>query len=150
HAPSPAFPLGGAAFPDDHPRRPTHLLPWSLPTPPLAPDPRAVGLVGAALLTPLGLRSLSPECPGYLGGHRGGPAARDGAYHQGTVWPWLIGPYADAARRAGLPVRALFVGLEAPLSEYGPGSVPYTPPGVYTMPPPPNPRPPPTARGRSC
>ena len=122
-APAPAYPLGGAAFHDDDLLRPNQLLAWSLPNAPLAPDPRAVGLVGAALLTPLGLRSLSPECPGYLGGHRGGPAERDGAYHQGTVWPWLIGPYADAARRAGLPVGELFVGLEAHLSEYGLGSV---------------------------
>ena len=43
-----------------------------------------------------------PTEPGYLGRHRGGPADRDRAYHQGTVWPWLIGPYADACR-AGRP-----------------------------------------------
>jgi predicted glycogen debranching enzyme len=55
-----------------------------------------VDRVEAALLTPLGLRSLAPSEPGYVGRYRGDPAARDGAYHQGTVWPWLIGPFVDA------------------------------------------------------
>ncbi|MGW0504271.1 amylo-alpha-1,6-glucosidase [Micromonospora sp. NPDC003241] len=122
-APAPAYPLGGAAFHDDDLLRPNQLLAWSLPFAPLEADPRAVGLVGAGLLTPLGPRSLSPDCPGFIGRHRGGPAERDSAYHQGTVWPWLIGPYADASRRAGLPVDTLFSGLEAHLTEYGLGSV---------------------------
>ncbi|MFI7080109.1 amylo-alpha-1,6-glucosidase [Micromonospora sp. NPDC049903] len=122
-APAPAYPLGGAAFHDDDLLRPNQLLAWSLPFAPLEADPRAVGLVGAGLLTPLGPRSLSPDCPGFIGRHRGGPAERDSAYHQGTVWPWLIGPYADASRRAGLPVDTLFTGLEAHLTEYGLGSV---------------------------
>ena len=55
-----------------------------------------VDVVEARLLTPLGLRSLSPDDPAYIGHYRGDPAARDGAYHQGTVWPWLIGPFVDA------------------------------------------------------
>ena len=44
--------------------------------------------------------------PRYKPYHRGGPAERDAAYHQGTVWPWLIGPYLDAARRVGLSTTA--------------------------------------------
>jgi predicted glycogen debranching enzyme len=48
------------------------------------------------LLTPFGLRSLSPEDPQYRGHYTGGPAQRDGAYHQGTVWPWLLGPFITA------------------------------------------------------
>ena len=48
------------------------------------------------LLTPYGLRSLSPSDPQYRGRYTGGPAERDGAYHQGTVWPWLIGPFITA------------------------------------------------------
>ena len=48
------------------------------------------------LLTPMGLRSLSPDDPGYRGRYAGGPVERDGAYHQGTVWPWLIGPLVEA------------------------------------------------------
>jgi predicted glycogen debranching enzyme len=55
-----------------------------------------VDLVEAKLLTPLGLRSLAPDDPDYVPHYRGGPRERDGAYHQGTVWPWLIGPFAEA------------------------------------------------------
>jgi glycogen debranching enzyme len=47
------------------------------------------------LLTPFGLRTLSPRDPRYVGRYEGGPGQRDGAYHQGTVWPWLMGPYVD-------------------------------------------------------
>lgn len=81
-----------------------------------------MALVGAGLLTPW-VCAASPRTPRLHRGHRGGPAERDSAYHQGTVWPWLIGPYADASRRAGLSVDELFTGLEAHLSEYGLGSV---------------------------
>lgn len=48
------------------------------------------------LLTPLGLRSLSPEDPAYRPRYEGGVWERDGSYHQGTVWPWLIGPFVEA------------------------------------------------------
>jgi predicted glycogen debranching enzyme len=48
------------------------------------------------LLTPLGLRSLSPSDPSYRPRYEGGVVERDSAYHQGTVWPWLIGPYISA------------------------------------------------------
>ena len=48
------------------------------------------------LLTPMGHRSLSPDDPAYRGRYAGGPAERDGAYHQGTVWPWLVGPLVEA------------------------------------------------------
>ena len=48
------------------------------------------------LLTPLGLRSLSPNHPDYKAHYEGGVLQRDGAYHQGTVWPWLIGPFVEA------------------------------------------------------
>ena len=48
------------------------------------------------LLTPLGLRTLSPTDPAYKGRYTGTPLERDGAYHQGTVWPWLMGPFVDA------------------------------------------------------
>ncbi len=55
-----------------------------------------VDLVEARLLTPLGLRTLDPTDPQYVGHYRGGPAERDGAYHQGTAWPWLMGPFVEA------------------------------------------------------
>jgi len=48
------------------------------------------------LLTPYGLRTLAPSDPQYRGRYTGGPTERDGAYHQGTVWPWLMGPFISA------------------------------------------------------
>jgi predicted glycogen debranching enzyme len=53
-------------------------------------------VVERELLTPRGLRSLSPSDPQYRGRYEGDGAKRDAVYHQGTVWPWLIGPYVDA------------------------------------------------------
>jgi glycogen debranching enzyme len=55
-----------------------------------------VALAEANLLTPIGLRSLAPTDPAYIGAYRGGPAQRDAAYHQGTVWPWLLGAFVQA------------------------------------------------------
>ncbi|WP_144113078.1 amylo-alpha-1,6-glucosidase [Paraburkholderia sp. BCC1886] len=52
--------------------------------------------VEAHLLTPLGLRTLAPSDPAYRGHYGGTPLERDGAYHQGTVWPWLLGPFVEA------------------------------------------------------
>ncbi|MCK9440131.1 MAG: glycogen debranching enzyme N-terminal domain-containing protein [Methanothrix sp.] len=53
-------------------------------------------VVTRELLTPFGLRTLSSRDPRYEGRYEGDPRRRDGAYHQGTVWPWLMGPYIDA------------------------------------------------------
>src|SRR5262249_46956179 len=97
--------------------RPNQLLAVSLPFEPLVQ--RSIVESCAPLLTSLGLRSLDPADPAYAGRHRGGPTERDAAYHQGTVWPWLIGPYAEAARRTGVPTGGLLDGLEAHLSEWG-------------------------------
>ncbi|SBT47260.1 amylo-alpha-1,6-glucosidase [Micromonospora narathiwatensis] len=129
-APAPAYPLGGAPYHDDDLLRPNQLLAWSLPYAPLEPDEATLRRVAEGLLTPLGPRSLAPDCPGFVGRHRGGPADRDAAYHQGTVWPWLIGPFVDAYRRAGLPTDDLLVGLEAHLVEFGLGSVSETADGL--------------------
>ena len=66
---------------------------------PLIDGERARAVVDAIehdLLTPAGLRSLTPRDPDYVGRYAGGVAARDGAYHQGTVWPWLLGPFVEA------------------------------------------------------
>lgn len=57
---------------------------------------QVVARVEADLLTPLGLRSLAPGEPDYQPHYEGGVWQRDGAYHQGTVWPWLIGPFVEA------------------------------------------------------
>lgn len=107
---------------DDGAHRPNALLALALPHAPLA-DPAPVRSARGALLTSLGLRSLAPGQPGYRGRHRGGPAERDAAYHQGTVWPWLIGPFVAASLRAGESVDGVLDGLEAHLGEWGLGSV---------------------------
>jgi predicted glycogen debranching enzyme len=69
-----------------------------LPFPLLDGEParRVVDAVEARLWTPLGLRSLAPDEPGYTPHYAGGVRERDGAYHQGTVWPWLLGPFVEA------------------------------------------------------
>lgn len=70
---------------------------------------RIVDAVEARLWTPMGLRSLAPGEPGYAPHYAGGVSERDGAYHQGTVWPWLIGAFVDAwvnVRGDGEAVRA--------------------------------------------
>lgn len=108
---------------DDRSLRPNQLLAYSLPHAPLDPDPAVLDRIDEALLTPLGPRSLAPDDPSYEPRHRGGPAQRDRAYHQGTVWPWLLGPYVDANLRAGRPVTGVLDGVVAHLTEWGLGSV---------------------------
>jgi glycogen debranching enzyme len=104
-----------------------------------------VDLVERTLLTPLGLRSLAPDDPGYVPHFRGGPVERDSAYHQGTVWPWLIGPFVEAWLRvrgqtgsAKAEARARFMPqllahLETAglghVSEVADGDAPHTPGG---------------------
>ena len=66
---------------------------------------------------------MAPQDPAYHGRHRGGPAERDAAYHQGTVWPWLVGPLVGAALRAGEDPTPVLAGLETHLGEWGLGSV---------------------------
>ena len=61
---------------------------------------RIVAAVETELLTPAGLRSLTPQHSSYVPCYSGAPAIRDAAYHQGTVWPWLFGPFVEAWVRA--------------------------------------------------
>jgi predicted glycogen debranching enzyme len=61
---------------------------------------RALDAIEARLWTPVGLRSLAPGEPGYIGRYEGGVLARDGAYHQGTVWPWLLTAFVEGWLRA--------------------------------------------------
>ena len=84
--------------PHDPAIRPNQILAVSLPYSMLSAErARAVTeKVQEHLLTPYGLRSLSPTDPQYRGCYMGGPIERDGAYHQGTVWPWLMGPFLTA------------------------------------------------------
>jgi glycogen debranching enzyme len=57
---------------------------------------KVVDAVEMLLLTPTGLRSLAPGESGYAAHYQGGPRERDAVYHQGTVWPWLMGPFVEA------------------------------------------------------
>ncbi|MEW5762358.1 MAG: amylo-alpha-1,6-glucosidase [Bacillota bacterium] len=81
--------------------RPNQILALSLAHPVLDPDTgrRVVQVVWRELYATYGLRSLAPGDPAYRGVYRGDVVARDGAYHQGTVWGWLIGPFITAFRR---------------------------------------------------
>jgi predicted glycogen debranching enzyme len=136
------YPKGGSGVHDDSVLRPNQLLAFSLPHAPGADEPRlrddVLRAVGESLLTPLGLRTLAPGEYGYVGAHRGGVVARDTAYHRGTVWPWWLGPYADAMCAAGRSVDALPAAIEGHLGECGLGSVseiaegdaPYRPTGA--------------------
>jgi predicted glycogen debranching enzyme len=86
---------------DDPACRPNQLFAISLPNPVLDPAhwPAVLGVAERDLLTPVGLRSLAPGHPDYKPTYRGDLLSRDAAYHQGTAWSWLIGPYIDARLR---------------------------------------------------
>lgn len=118
-----------------------------LPRPLLSGD-RAAAVVRVLehdLLTPLGLRSLSPADPAYAGRYMGPPDVRDAVYHQGTVWPWLIAAFVDAWLRAHGGTRAaraeaeqrfvqplrehLAVAGLGHVSEIADGDAPFTPRG---------------------
>jgi predicted glycogen debranching enzyme len=78
--------------------RPNQVFAVSLPGSPLTLEQQqsVMRVVEAELLTPVGLRTLAPGEVGYRGRYDGGPFERDSAYHQGTVWPWLLGPFITA------------------------------------------------------
>jgi glycogen debranching enzyme len=106
---------------------------------------RVVDVVRERLLTPVGLRSLAPDHPDYKPRYFGDLRARDAAYHQGTVWAWLIGPFVDAWRRVHPHDRASverwLEGFVTHLSEAGVGSIsevfdaepPFTPRGCIAQ-----------------
>jgi predicted glycogen debranching enzyme len=83
---------------DDTSLRPNQLFSFSLPHPVLEPTrwKRVLDVAQQTLVTPYGLRSLAPGHPDYKPQYYGDLRARDAAYHQGTVWAWLIGPFIDA------------------------------------------------------
>ncbi len=110
--------------------RPNQIFAVSLPFAPLdagSPEAAAVlQIVGDDLLTPVGLRTLSPRDPAYRPRYEGDQKQRDGAYHQGTAWPWLLGAFAEAHYKAHgdkTAALALLLPLEKPLREYGMGSL---------------------------
>ncbi len=81
--------------------RPNQVLAVALPYSVLSADQMraVVDCCGRELLTSYGLRTLSPRDPGYIGRYRGAPLERDAAYHMGTAWGWLLGPYSRAHYR---------------------------------------------------
>jgi predicted glycogen debranching enzyme len=113
---------------DDATVRPNAVIAASLPHTPLTPE-RLAAVVRRAeldLLTSMGLRSLAPAEPGYAAIYAGDLRARDAAYHQGTVWPWLLGPFAVAHLRAhgdAARAREILQPIADHLADAGVGSV---------------------------
>jgi predicted glycogen debranching enzyme len=132
---------------DDPACRPNQLLAISLPNPVLAQErwARVVDVARERLLTPFGLRTLAPGHPDYKAQYYGDLRARDAAYHQGTVWPWLIGPFVDAWLRVHPEdrqgARRFLEGFEPHLNQGCIGSIneifdaerPYTPRGCIAQ-----------------
>jgi predicted glycogen debranching enzyme len=114
---------------DDGAIRPNMLLSISLPHPVLerARWSSVLQVATRTLLTPVGMRTLAPEHPDYQPRYDGDLRARDAAYHQGTVWAWLAGPFADAWLRVhGQDTGALQLlreGLQRHLDEAGIGTL---------------------------
>jgi len=128
---------------DDPAIRPNQVIAASLPTCPLSTAQRdsLLAVCGHHLLTSFGLRSLSPEHPAYVGSYGGPPEHRDAAYHQGTGWSWLIGPWVRARLLAGhaqASVRAdlypllahTWDGVVGSVSEIHDGDPPFQPQGA--------------------
>jgi predicted glycogen debranching enzyme len=126
--------------------RPNQIFGVSLPVSPLTEDQRkaVVDVCAQHLLTSYGLRSLAPREKGYQGHYSGGPRDRDSAYHQGTVWGWLLGPFVLAHLRVygdraeamrfleplGISVHMYGLGT---LGEIFEGDAPFTPHGCIAQ-----------------
>ena len=126
--------------------RPNQIFAVSLAVSPLTPDQQkaVVDVCARHLLTSHGLRSLAPGEPGYTGHYGGSPRDRDAAYHQGTVWGWLLGPFAlahyrvygdrEAALRFLEPLgRQIYASGLGTLSEIFDGDAPCTPRGCIAQ-----------------
>ena len=118
--------------PPDPSLRPNQIFAVSLPHSMLSQDlaRRVVEKVEEHLLTPFGLRTLAPSDPRYRGSYAGGPSERDGAYHEGTVWPWLLGPFLTAyikvnrrSEEARRQAQAWLRPLESHLAQAGLGHI---------------------------
>ena len=126
--------------------RPNQLFAVSLHYSPLEKDHQkaVVDICGRQLLISHGLRSLAPGEPGYIGHYGGDARQRDGAYHQGTVWAWLIGPFVSAHLRVykdPSTARSFLGPFIHHLSDHGLGSIseifdgdpPFTPRGCIAQ-----------------
>ncbi len=130
---------------DDPRLRPNQLFSVSLRFPILDEQrwKSVVDVLAARLLTPFGLRTLDPADPDYKPRYDGSLRERDGAYHQGLVWPWLIGHFVDAWRKVypGQDSRPLLQAFEGHLRDAGVGSIseifdaeaPFTPRGCISQ-----------------
>ncbi len=131
---------------DDQSLRPNQLLAVSLAHSPLESSRQRAVVDACArnLLTAHGLRSLSPEDPAYIGKYGGDQVKRDGAYHQGTVWAWLIGPFVTAHLKVyqdRAAARSFLTSLFQHLAFHGIGSIseifdgdpPFTPRGCIAQ-----------------
>jgi glycogen debranching enzyme len=118
----------------------------SLPHSPLttAQQRAIVDVCARHLLTSHGLRSLAPGDPAYIGRYGGDARQRDGAYHQGTTWGWLIGPFVSAHLRVYRDpalARSFLQPLVRHLADHGLGSIseifdgdpPFTPTGCFAQ-----------------
>ncbi|MCQ1535408.1 glycogen debranching protein [Methanosarcina sp. KYL-1] len=130
--------------------RPNQILAVALPYTMLSSEKEKaiVDRVEQDLLTPFGLRTLSRDHPSYIGRYQGDPRSRDLAYHNGTVWPWLVGAYVKAYRKVHNyskesleNMRALIKGFDMNLESGGIGTIsevfdgdyPYTPGGCIAQ-----------------
>jgi predicted glycogen debranching enzyme len=132
---------------DDSSLRPNQILAISLPHPVLDRDrwQPVLQVVRERLVTPFGLRSLAPGHPDYKSRYDGDLRARDAAYHQGTIWGWLMGPFVDAWLKTfpddGAGARRLLEGLESALASFCIGTIgeiydaeaPFTPRGCVSQ-----------------
>ena len=118
--------------------RPNQLFACSLQHSPLTQSQRrsVLQVVGNDLLTPFGLRTLAPSDPRYHGSCTGTQTQRDKAYHNGTVWPWLIGTWLDAKALLKEPacvpkglLNSMHSGCTGQLAEIFDGEAPHTPRG---------------------
>jgi predicted glycogen debranching enzyme len=108
--------------------RPNQLFAISLPFPLIdGKQAKAIlKIIETKLYTPVGLRSLSPDDPQYIGVYGGDTYHRDKSYHQGTVWSWLLGPYVDALMKTGKTnskAKKVIANFTYHLNEAGIGSV---------------------------
>jgi len=108
--------------------RPNQVLSIALPHPALSEDRwrSVVDLAKDRLVTPVGLRSLSRDHPDYKAMYFGDLRARDAAYHQGTVWAWLIGPFIDAwlkVYKDTAKARSMLEGFRSHLFDDGIGTI---------------------------
>lgn len=110
--------------------RPNQVIAASLPYSPIRDEIKKslLNIVKEKLLTPRGLRTLSPDDPNYKGIYIGNQRERDLAYHQGTVWPWLLGHFAEAYLKTfeenAMPlIQSIYENFSPAVLEYGIGTI---------------------------